>query len=84
MTADRLEVRLDSERRRKLEELAEMEDESISQTVRLLIDHVYEEKRRERRIRAAERLAALEVEELPDPEELSRQLNETYSAGNLY
>jgi hypothetical protein len=50
----------------------------------LLIDRMYETASRERRIRAAERLAALEVEEVPEPEELSRQLNETYSAGNLY
>lgn len=84
MTTERLEVRLDSERRRKLEELAEMEDESISETVRLLIDRMYETARRERRRQAAARLAALEVEAVPEPEELSRQLNETYSAGDFY
>ena len=84
MTTERLEIRLDSERRRKLEELAEMEDESISETVRLLIDRMYETARRERRIQAVARLAALEVEDVPEPEELSRQLSETYSAGDLY
>ena len=84
MTTERLEVRLDADRRRKLEELAEIEDESISETVRLLIDRMYEAASRERRIQAAARLAAMEVEDVPEPEELSRQLNETYSAGNLY
>jgi hypothetical protein len=84
MTTERLEVRLDADRRRKLEELAEMEDESISETVRLLIDRTYDATKRERRMRAAARLVALEVEDVPDPEELSRQLNETYSAGDLY
>ena len=38
---------------------------------------------RARRIAAVERMAQLEVEDPPDPETLSRELEETYEPGGL-
>ena len=40
---DRLEIRLDAERRRKFEELAQSRQTSISDLVRALLDREYEE-----------------------------------------
>ena len=70
----RLNVRLDAEQRRRLEELAEAEAVPISDVVRRLIDDAYEEILRERRRQAVERLIKLEVEDPPDPATLSREL----------
>ena len=53
METDRLEVRLDRERRRKLSELAQGRGVPVSQAVRQMIDEAYKEALRERRIRAA-------------------------------
>lgn len=84
MVTERLDVRLDPERRRKLEELAEHKQVSVSDTVRELIDKAYEDRSIERRLQAVERIANANVEDVPEPEVLSRQLDETYSAGDLY
>ncbi|MDE2669770.1 MAG: ribbon-helix-helix protein, CopG family [Chloroflexota bacterium] len=79
----RLEVRLDDERKQRLEELGEAEGVPISEVVRRLIDDAWEEVMRARRIAAVERMAQLEVEDPPDPETLSRELEETYEPGGL-
>ena len=74
----RLEVRLDEKRRAQLEEIAGNRGASVSEVVRSLIDEAYEEIRRERIRRAVERLINLRGEVMPNPEELSRQLNDKY------
>ena len=74
----RLEVRLDEKRRAQLEEIAGNRGESISEVVRALIDDAYEVIRRERIRRAVDRLINLRGEDMPDPDELSRQLNNKY------
>jgi hypothetical protein len=51
--------------------------------VRQLIDKAYEESLKARRRRAALELAQFEIEDVPDPETLSRQLAETYEPGGL-
>ncbi|MCY3647819.1 MAG: ribbon-helix-helix protein, CopG family [Chloroflexi bacterium] len=79
----RLEVRLDDERKQRLEELGEAEGVPISEVVRRLIDDAWEEVMRARRLAAVERMAQLEVEDPPDPETLSRELEETYEPGGL-
>ena len=79
----RLDVRLDTERRRRLEELAAMRGEPISQVVRGLIDDAYEGIMRERRMAAAERLAALAVEDPPDAATLSRELDAAHEPGGV-
>ena len=79
----RLDVRLDSELRRRLEELAEEKGEPISEVVRRLIDDAYQEIIQERRMRAARRLVSLEVEGPPDPAQLSRELEAAHEPGGL-
>ena len=78
METERLEVRLDRERRRKLSELAQGRGVPVSQAVRQMIDQAYKEALRERCIRAARELAQLAVEDVPHPATLSRQLEGTY------
>lgn len=80
----RLDVRLDAERRRRLEEVVEERGAPISEVVRGMIDDAYERTMRERRRNAAERLFALEVEDPPDPDTLSRELEETYEPGGIH
>ena len=82
MTA-RLEVRLDDERKQRLEKLGEAQGVPISEVVRSLIDAAWEDAMRARRRAAVERMARLEVEDPPDPETLSRELEEAYEPGGL-
>ena len=78
MVTERLDVRLDRDRRRKLSELAEEQGLPVSEVVRRIIDHAYEEALGVRRRRAAREIARMAVEDVPDPETLSRQLEGTY------
>ena len=80
----RLDVRLDSEQRRRLEELVEERGVPISEVVRCLIDDAYEGIVRERRRQAVERLVGLEVEDPPDAATLSRELETAHDPGRLY
>jgi predicted DNA-binding protein len=83
MVAERLEVRLDPEHRRKLEEITAARGAPVSQVVRELIDQAYEEADRAARREAARRIGELQIEEVPDPEELSRQLDNKYDLADL-
>lgn len=78
MATERLEVRLDKDRRRKLAEIAAARGARVSDVVRQLIDQAYEEALRSDRLRAAQELGRLTVEEVSDAETLSRQLEGTY------
>jgi hypothetical protein len=80
---ERLDVRLDPERRRKLLRIAETRGLTVSYTVRELIDQAFEESQREYRQQLVREIAGLEVEDVPDPEELSRQLDSTHDLGDL-
>lgn len=80
----RLDVRLDGEHRRRLEELASEKGSPISEVVRRLIDDAYEDVMRERRRDAVERLTRLNVEEPPDPSTLSRELEEAHEPGGIH
>lgn len=83
MLAERLEVRLDPERRLKLETLAAARRVAVSVLVREMIDEAYEESLREERLRAVVELGELNVEDVPEPEVLSRQLESTYDLCHL-
>ena len=80
----RLDVRLNAEQRRRLEELAEERGAPISEVVRRLIDDAYEDVMRERRKRAVERLMRLAVEDPPDAATLSRELEAAHEPGGLH
>ena len=81
---NRIDVRLDVEHRRRLEELAQEKGAAISDVVRSLIDGAYEDVLRMRRKEAIERLIALNVEDPPDPDTLSRELEATHEPGGLH
>lgn len=78
MAVERLDFRVDSEHRRQLAKVAEIRGASMSATIRALIEQAYDDVLLQERIRAAERLRTYEIEEMPDPDTLSRQLAETY------
>ena len=80
---NRLDVRLDSEHRRRLEELAQENGLPISEVVRRLIDGAYEDIVRTRRKQAIETLIGLNVEDPPDPDTLSRELEAAHEPGGL-
>ena len=80
----RLDVRLDAERRRRLEELVEERGVPISDVVRCLIDDAYEDIVRVRRKQAIERLIELNVEDPPDPDTISRELEAAHEPGGLH
>ena len=84
MATERLDMRLDQERRRKLRELATEQGTPVSEMVRRLIDRAYEETLAARRKRAAHELSRLEVEEVPDPATLHRQLEATHEPSGLH
>ena len=80
----RLDVRLDTEQRRRLEELVAEQGKPISQVVRRLIDDAYEDVMRKRRRKAVERMVNLNVEDLPDATTLSRELEKAHEPGGIY
>ena len=83
MTTERLAVRIDPAQKKKLEEMAERQGQSISEVIRRLIDEAYEEERIEWRMKLVDEIASLNVEDVPDPDELSRQLNAKYDFTGL-
>jgi len=83
MHTSRLEVRLDRERRHKLMEIAAARGAPVSEVIRAMIDQAYEEARRADRLRAAQEIAQLQVEDVPDQETLNRQLESTYASTDL-
>ena len=80
----RLSVRLDDERRRRLDKVMEHRGGAISDVVRGMIDDAYEDVMLERRRAAAKRLAAMEIDVPLDPDELSRELEAAHAPGGLY
>lgn len=80
MRTQRIEVRLEPETREKLEEVAAARGATFSELVRSLIESSYEEEMSGRRLAAAERLGAMEVEDVPDTGVLKRQFGEAHDA----
>ena len=80
----RLDVRLDAEQRKRLDEIVEESGTPISEVVRRLIDDAYERVALERRKRAVARLISLEVEDPPDADALSRELEAAHEPGGLH
>ena len=80
----RLDVWLDPERSRRLEELAEEKGAPISEVVRRLIDDAYQGIMQERRRQVVRRLTSVEVEAVPDAATLSRELEEAHGPGGIH
>lgn len=84
MQIERLDVRLDQERHRRLREMAQEHKTPVSELVRRLIDAAYEDTLRARRRRAAMELARTEIEDVPEPADLGGQLEDVHEPGGLY
>ena len=80
---NRLGIRLNDEHRRRLDALAQEEGVAISEVVRNMIDAAYEDMLRTRRQQAVERLIGLNLEDPPDPDTISRELEATHALGGL-
>jgi hypothetical protein len=83
MVTERLEVRLDKDRRRKLAEMAAAKGVPVSEVVRRMVDREYDEVLKQQRMGAVEAIARLEIEDVPDPETLCRQLSGAYDLPDL-
>lgn len=79
MVTARLDVRLDREHRDKLNEIAASRHMPVSAVIRGMIDETYEAVHRVDRLRAVQEVAELAIEDVPDPQTLSRQLATTYA-----
>jgi hypothetical protein len=84
MVTERLEIRLDPDRRRKLGEMSRERGVPVSELVRQMIDAAYEDVDRERRLRIVDEMAGMAVEDVPDPETLSRELATAHDLPDLY
>ena len=82
--SNRLGVRLNDEHRRRLDELVQEEGATISDVVRRMIDAAYEDMVRTRRMQAMERLIGLNLEDPPDPDTISRELEAAHEPGGLH
>ena len=80
----RLDIRLDHDCRARLDAVAKDVGLSISAAVRNMIYQACEDVLRKERQSAFQRLTSLQVETPPDPDELSRELEEAHAPGDLY
>ena len=78
MALERLDVRLDHDRRRKLQEMAAEHNASVSEMVRRLIDNAYDDALRGRRILAAQELGRMAIEDVPGPAILGHPLDSAH------
>lgn len=84
MISERLDVRLDTEHRRRLDAIAAEQGVSVSEAVRNMIDRAYEQSRQAERLRVVQEMARLEVDDVPEPAELNRILDDTHAIPDLY
>ena len=86
LASKRPEYAVDRAHRARLTALAKERDLSPSALLAQLIDEAHaaaKEADYQRRLAAARSLTSLEIEELPDPETLSRQIDETSAVPDL-
>ena len=83
VTASRLDIRLDAGHRHKLEALAAESGKPLSTVVRELIDRAYHETRRAQKLEAVRQIATANIEAVPQPDVLARELDEAYALPDL-
>lgn len=83
MIGERLDIRLDVEHRRRLDMVAASQGTTISDAVRSMIDHAYEEGQRAGRLRAAREIGRMMIDDMPEPDELSRYLDGAHAIADL-
>lgn len=75
MATKRVEFRIDEDTAETLSELVARRKTTVSEVLREAVRRMDEQEQRERRRRIVDELAAMEIEEMPDPQELKRQLD---------
>jgi hypothetical protein len=80
----RLDVRLDASHRQKLEAIAAVHGQPLSAAVRDLIDRAYQEVRRGQKLQAVRQIAEANIEAVPRPDVLAKELDDTYTLPDLY
>lgn len=83
-STERVQFRLDVERREKLRKVVESRGISLSEWLRGEIDRSYEAELSEERKRAVEEIAAMNLEDMPDMKTLKRQIEGAYDIPDLY
>lgn len=83
-STERVQFRLDRDRREKLREVAEARGVSLSEWLRAEIDRSYENEMAKRRREAVEDMSRLEIEDVPDMKTLKRQILSGYDVPDLY
>lgn len=83
-STERVQFRLDLERREKLRKVVEARGVSLSEWLRAEIDRSYEEELAEERKRAAREIGEMEIEDVPDMKTLKRQILSGYDVPDLY
>ena len=78
MVTKRVEIRFDEETAEVLANLAHERQTTVSDVVREAVRRLDDEAQRERLRRIVDEIAAMEIEKMPDPDELNRQLDSTY------
>lgn len=74
----RIELRLEEEAYEDLADLAAARRMSLTAVIREAIQLLRNERDHEERRKAVDELAAMEIEEMPEPDELKRQLDSMY------
>lgn len=82
--AEGLVLHLDKEQKAKLEEVAKAREMPVSKLMHQLIDEAYEEAMIEKRLQLVREMAEANLEDMPDPEELKRQILTKYDDKSLY
>jgi predicted DNA-binding protein len=84
MSDRRLEVRLDAEHSRKLDEIVYRSGRPVTAWVKEVIDQTYEALALEERRQAVRRIADAAVEDVPEPEVLARELEKAHEPGRVH
>lgn len=83
-STERVQFRLDRDRREKLREVVEARGVSLSEWLRAEIDRSYEDELARRRMEAVESMSRLEIEDVPDMKTLKRQIVSGHDVPDLY
>ncbi len=74
MKYERIELRVDEEHKRKIAELRERYGTTASDALRRAIDEAHEKMMIQKRLDIVKRMSEANIEDVPDPDELKRQI----------
>ena len=80
MASERYEIRLDTEHKKRLRELSAAYGVPGSTLLKDMIDKAYQERDRQERLAAVERISRVNGEDVPDMDTLKKQLGRSNDA----